>query len=712
MPRDWRGLAWLAGVFAVALAVRLIVLSELSRLALFRTPQLDSLEYLSWARSIASGELRWPVLPTHAPGYPFFLGGLLALFNGSVTVARIVQAVLGAVLCVVVALLGKRLFGPRAGIAAGLLLALYAPLAYIEVSLLAEGVFVLLLVLALASLLSPWRDTRPIPTAAVAGALLGLAALMRATALALVPALLLVLLLDRRWGDTRRRGLAAAAMVAACLVLVVPVTIKVSRVAGSFVPLQAFGGLNFYMGNDPTGNGTPGARVGGDWDRLQAEPLRQGLSAADQERWFSRKAWQAIGRDPLGWLGVLGKKMVWLIQDDEIRESHSFHFFARQAPLLRWLPGFGLLFPLAVLGLWTAWTSARDRKLPAVLAVYLLVMAASCVLIVVASRYRIPLVPVLALFAGAAVLALWDLLREKRYRDLAPFAAVLVVAWLAGHLWNHAPSRDFTEEWVMTGQSLENEGRIDEAETAYREALSGNPRSALALNGLGKIRVRRGDTAGAEEAFNTATRLDPGYARSYYNLGMTYLAEHDADRAIPAFRKAVELSPDHVSALAELGTLLVERNQVDEAGRVLRRAVALDPGNPAANLGLARIEGAARRPEQGLPYAKRAVEGLPDDAEAWLTLSMLAVEAKDIPTAEQAIARLEQIVGRDAPPVALERALLARLQGRRDDTDRELRALLTRNPRFEPAVRLFLLNAAEQGRRAEAEEFLRGVWGR
>ncbi|HJW14143.1 MAG TPA: hypothetical protein VJ776_05585, partial [Thermoanaerobaculia bacterium] len=59
-------------VFSVALAVRLAVWSQLSDHPLFRAPQLDSLEYVSWASAIAAGDFRWPSPPPHGPGYPFF----------------------------------------------------------------------------------------------------------------------------------------------------------------------------------------------------------------------------------------------------------------------------------------------------------------------------------------------------------------------------------------------------------------------------------------------------------------------------------------------------------------------------------------------------------------------------------------------------------------------------------------------------------------
>jgi protein O-GlcNAc transferase len=171
----------------------------------------------------------------------------------------------------------------------------------------------------------------------------------------------------------------------------------------------------------------------------------------------------------------------------------------------------------------------------------------------------------------------------------------------------------------------------------------------------------------------------------------------------------VELAPDHVAALSDLGVLLLIRGELVEADAVFRKVVAMDPGNVAANMGLARLEGAAGRPASGLPFAEKAVAGAPDDLSAWMTLSVLGLEAKEAAVAERAIRRLEALMGADAPTVVLQRAALARLQGRSADADRELRALLQRDPSIEPAARLLILNAAEQGRRAEAEAFLRGL---
>ncbi|MCU1231968.1 MAG: Tetratricopeptide 2 repeat protein, partial [Acidobacteria bacterium] len=132
-----------------AFVVRVAVALRIDGIPLSRHPQYDSFEYLAWARHIAAGDFRWPIPPAHGPGYPFFLGALLAIGGGSLLFVRIVQALTGALTCLFLARAGERMFDAGSGCYAGFVLAIYAPLIWIDASILAEG---LLLTLIAASL--------------------------------------------------------------------------------------------------------------------------------------------------------------------------------------------------------------------------------------------------------------------------------------------------------------------------------------------------------------------------------------------------------------------------------------------------------------------------------------------------------------------------------------------------------------------------------
>lgn len=699
--------SWAAGVAALAFVVRAAVAVQLGRTVLYRYPQLDSLEFLRWAQSIAGGGPRWAPVPTHGPGYPYLLSAMLALFDGSFTAVRLVQAALGAATCVLAALVATRLFDRRAGLAAGVLLALYGPLVYVETAFLAEGLLVLLLTAALWALLLPAATPRAsLGAAAAAGLLLGLAAAVRATALPLIPALAVVVLLGRR---RPRRGAAAAALAGAALVVVLPVLVQVRQAAGSWLPMQGFGGLNLYMGNRAGAPGVPTARLGGDWDRLSNEPLRRGITGvAAQERWFTRRALGDIRRQPLGFLRGLGRKALWLLQDEEIRESHSFYFFRGQSRLLAALPGWAVLFPLALCGLALA---AARRSLPPALAVYLVVMAASCIGIVVSSRYRLPLVPALAALAGGAAVRLVETARARRWRELAPYAALLAAGFAVTQLRDHAPSRNLAEEWAMTATSLEAHDDLAGARQAVEKALAADPQSALAWAVAGRLAERDGDLPGAERAFATAARLAPDFHRARLNLGSVLKRRGDLAGAQRELRRALWLFPGDVPSLRELGEVLLVRGQVDEAERLYRQVLERDPESAAAYLALARIAGSRRRPDLGFELASTAARLQPRSAEAWVLFAMLALDAGNAEAAREALGRTQELLGPEAPAVGLGWAMLDRLEGRPDRAEARLRDLLAREPRFDPAARLLLATATERGRRAEAEAFLRRLRG-
>lgn len=697
-----------AVILAVAFLVRVIVASELGRTALYQVPQLDQAEYLLWAKGLAAQGFSWPSIPSKGAGYALFLAFWWKL-TGSLFAVRVVQAALGAGTCLLAAGMAARLFDRRAGLATGLALALYGPLVYIDTTLLAEGPLIFLLVAALAVYSSRWRGW---VRAAVIGALLGIAALVRATAVLLLPVFALLAILDPRWDAESkgfrhpRRWLAAALVVLAGVAVILPINWEMGAVTGGRLLTQASGGLNYYMGNLPGRDGVPWARLGGEWNRLEAMAVAAGATTAvEQDRFYMAETRRAIAADIPGYLGTLARKLLWLFQAEEIRESHSFHFFTEQSRLLAWLPGFGLLLPLAGIGLWAAW---KRRTLPLHLVAYTLVIAATCVFIVMASRYRLPLVPVLGIYAGAGVIVLADAARERRWRRLAALAAAGLALFALTQVRRHAPSHDLSEEWALTGLSLESQGKSADAEAAFRRALAANPRAALALAGLGRLELERGNLPAARRLLDQALAASPDFVIALFEKARLELREGNALAAEQALRAALKLQPDDVPSLELLGGILLQRGALDEAEPMLTRALEVRPGSAEAHLGLARLAGARRNPAAGLAHAREATRLAPGRADAWTALAFLALETGDTATAAEALARAEAS-SPGSPEVAWGQALLLRAQGRREELDTALRALLTRQPRFEPAARLLLANAAELGLEAEAREFLAGL---
>ncbi len=709
---------WLASIFGLAFLVRAAFAVQLGQEALFRQPQLDAREFLIWARGILAQGFSWPSLPTKGPGYAVFLAGLLRVTGESLPAVRLIQAVLGAVTAVLVALLANRWGGRRVALVAGLLVAVYTPLVFVEVSLLAEGPFLSLLVAALLVYPGAAGEGR-LPGWArgcLVGLLLGLASLVRATALPLIPAFALLTFFDRRWsapaGRARNLG-PALSLLAAGLAVVLPVTAAMSRSTGSRFLVQGYGGLNLYMGNvGPDGRaggpGTPWARLGGDWDELQAKAIAAGATtAAAEDRYFVAAARRAIASDPLAWLGVLGRKVLWLLSADEVRESHSWAFFGSRQGGWPLLGGFCVLGPLALCGLVAA---VRRRRLPGELAIYLALFAATCIGIIAGARYRLPLIPVLAVFAAGAAVEIYDLLRRRAWRQAVPWLLGLVVAAAGTLAIRHAPSHDFAEEWAMTGAAERELGDPRAAEAAYRQAIAVDPQAALGWASLGGLLLDERRTDEAATALARAVELNPRFVLARYEAGRLALAQGQAEAAARSFEAALALQPEHLPSLALLGPLLVRLGEVEKATPVLERLARLEPSNVEAQLGLARLAGARRQPAVGLGAARRATELAPERLDVWMTELFLALDAGDTATATSALARARALAGdRPGPELDWAAALLLRLSGRGEELDGALRQLLARWPDFAPARSLLLVNARQLGREAAAAAFLAGL---
>jgi tetratricopeptide (TPR) repeat protein len=576
-------------VFLAALAIRVAVALGVADLPIIRTPQLDSSQYLAWAGWIADGNHAWVQPTIQGPAYPYLLALLLWIAGGSLPAVAVMQGVLGAISCVITAALAARWFGAPAGRAAGLLQAVQGPLAFVETSIYCEGLLILCM------LASMYVFTTRRATSAglfASGVLLGTAAIVRATALILTPAFAGIVLAESsaRRSALRRAGL----LVLGAALIAIPVAARNAREPSGSFQLQGFGGLNFYIGNTPHGSGTATFRVGSGWESLWGEAARAGaLSAASQDRYYVGKTLEEIAREPWRWIRLVAAKAVWSVQADEIRDSLSFAFFAQAVHPLGWLPGFGLLFALAAAG---AAGLVQRRRAPVELMTWLVASWSTTVLLVVGLRYRLPIVPPLAVLAGYGVTVLADAWARRgesggrgtsRLARIALPLAALAAGAIVSHVWRHAPSHALSEEWAMTGDALNSERRLSDAESAYRRALALDDRSAIAWKGLGVTLYNANRLEEARQAHERAISIDPGFADAYLRLAFVEGRLGRLDRAVALLRKAAAILPYDVPIRRALGQHLFATRDYRGAIVELEWVMARTPSDPQLSAMLA-----------------------------------------------------------------------------------------------------------------------------
>src|SRR6476659_2439872 len=122
----------LAAISAFAFAIRLIYLWQIRHAPFFTLLLGDSKGYDQWARRIAAGDWVGTDVFYQAPLYPYFMGAIYAVVGPDVLAVRVCQAILGSMSCALIAHAAWRLFSKRAGIIAGLILALYPPAIFFD----------------------------------------------------------------------------------------------------------------------------------------------------------------------------------------------------------------------------------------------------------------------------------------------------------------------------------------------------------------------------------------------------------------------------------------------------------------------------------------------------------------------------------------------------------------------------------------------------
>ena len=163
-------------------------------------------------------------------------------------------------------------------------------------------------------------------------------------------------------------------------------------------------------------------------------------------------------------------------------------------------------------------------------------------------------------------------------------------------------------------------GRLDEAQSLYRQVLERDPNHADALGLLGTAMFQSGRADEAIELLRRAITLNPNSALHHSNLGMALASQKQYPLAIEALERALSLRPDFPEALNNLGNALNESGSPREAVGPYQRAIALRPDFAQAHDNLGHALLALGRVDEAIRSYGRAIELMPSLAKARLHL--------------------------------------------------------------------------------------------
>ncbi len=621
---------WFLAIFGLAFFLRIIYLLQIQSIPLFYHLAGDGRTYDEWAQRIAAGDWLGQGVFYQAPLYPYFLAVVQSLFGHNLWLIRLLQILLGSLACAVVFLIGQKLFSRPSGIAAGLLLAGYAPAIFFD-ALIEKSVLDFVLLVALLYLLTVPKDAQPRKWLG-AGAALGLLGLSRENALILAPVVAFWIVLARPEQRLSLRGRWLGLFAGGLLLVLLPVGLRNLAVGGEFQLTTSQFGPNFFIGNNPFADGTYGSvrRVigevqleGPDAKRLAERAVGHGLRPGEISNYWFKQALGYITSEPAQWLKLMGLKWLRIWNAREIEDSDDFYIYQNFSSLLALLAvvdHFGVLAPLAALGALITWCRWRELWL---FYAMILALAASVAIFYVFGRYRFPLVPLLALFAGAGAVRTCSLVRERAWKSLAPAGTVFIAAAAIVN-W---PLVDYKGPGAAGYNNLSNayakQGRLDEAIQTALKAVEVEPNYGVAHFNLGNLYVRRGQFDAARRHFEKALEVYPNYAEAHSNYGQLLAERGELDSGIKHFRKAIELNPGLGRAHLNLGVALAKKGDLDQAARALAQAARMAPDSSEATYYLGSLYAAQSRYREAIDAFRQTLLVRPDFIPAHQALAEL-----------------------------------------------------------------------------------------
>ncbi|MDG2273607.1 MAG: glycosyltransferase family 39 protein [Halioglobus sp.] len=220
----------LALLFLFSMAIRVVFVFTLKDGFYFgdESVYIDAAEYF-----VKHGQ--FPDDFDRAPMYPLFLAGLFWLGDGSLQSVRIVQAVLGAIIALQIALIGKRVGESSVGIVAGILWAIY-PMSSFMCGIVYPAILVtLLMTSATLYLLSGRNNYRYKTRVGIAGLLFGAATLTKPMVFAAIIFLAFWIFAQKK----QDRFVLVSVFLLAALMALLPWSVESALTHGRLIPIES-----------------------------------------------------------------------------------------------------------------------------------------------------------------------------------------------------------------------------------------------------------------------------------------------------------------------------------------------------------------------------------------------------------------------------------------------------------------------------------------
>lgn len=191
------------------------------------------------------------------------------------------------------------------------------------------------------------------------------------------------------------------------------------------------------------------------------------------------------------------------------------------------------------------------------------------------------------------------------------------------------------------GQSLREQGRLDEAAAEFKEAIKSDDKMSEAYSALGMTKLTQNSLAEAQAAFKQAAALNTGNSTAHYGLGKVYLAQGQVDAALKELNTALYQNRNSAPVHLAFGECYNAQGNTVAAINEFQSSIKIKPENPDAYLHIADIREARGDLELSISELRSGLELMPGNPEL---LNRVGDESLRLEKFDDAIKSYEQVL--------------------------------------------------------------------
>lgn len=376
-------------IFIISLILRLIFLAVFPP----RQPGADEQGYIGIAESLLAGQgysLEGKLTVYRTPTYPLLLAGLYAIFGFSAWVISLAQALLGALTTSGVFLLAKRLIPPSWAFVAGLIASIDPFGMYYINKQETETLFSFLVLLSLSaayySLDSKWR----LAGGLINGIVWGVTAMCRPSVFLFIFVLTpLICLMTKK----RQAIIWSVAAIAGFFLVTTPWAWRNKLAIGEYVFTSSLGAWVFWEGLNPNFDKRQDIDL---WQSAMAKERdaleAQGYKSMDLDRYYWQKSKRYVYENPWAYAKLTLRKLI---------KFWRFYPYSPYSRVQRIISAFYFIPLLFLAALSLVWSAKNPDWL--ILHSFIAYFTMIQIIFWVQIRYRVPIHPILAIYAAAAL---------------------------------------------------------------------------------------------------------------------------------------------------------------------------------------------------------------------------------------------------------------------------------------------------------------------